>query len=198
MLPFELKAVLIGTEASLVDASARYTGTAIVTGPPPPVFRADGADGQALYLGFKVDGTPAPGARLSVYIAFDGPAAGEDARRRLLDDREESRLACPPPSDRCEPCGHRPVDRTDDDEDDRASSLDDEPLRHHSAVTVWEYWHGARAQWTSAEATDETRSFTLEQLETVYRALQDYDFKMKTGQIEPRLALDLLVAGLTR
>jgi hypothetical protein len=164
VLPFELKAVLIGTEASLVDASARYTGTAIVTGPPPPVFRADGADGQALYLGFKVDGTPAPGARLSVYIAFDGPAAGADARRRLLDDREESRLACPPPSDRCKPCGPPAADRTDaaEDDADRSSSLDDEPLRHHSAVTVWEFWHGARAQWTSAEALDQTRSFTLD------------------------------------
>lgn len=44
----------------------------------------------------------------------------------------------------------------------------------------------------------QTRSFTLEQLEAIYRALQDYDFKMKTGQIEPMLALDLLIAGLTR
>ncbi len=44
----------------------------------------------------------------------------------------------------------------------------------------------------------QTRSFTLAQLETIYRALQDYDLKMKTGQIEPRLALDLLIAGLTR
>ena len=37
-----------------------------------------------------------------------------------------------------------------------------EPLRHHSAVTVWEFWHGARAQWVPAEAIDETRSFTLD------------------------------------
>jgi DNA polymerase-3 subunit delta len=44
----------------------------------------------------------------------------------------------------------------------------------------------------------QTRSFSLEQLETIYRALQEYDFKMKTGQIEPNLALDLLIAGLTR
>ncbi len=44
----------------------------------------------------------------------------------------------------------------------------------------------------------QTRSFTLEGLETVYRALQDYDYKMKTGQIEPLLALDLLIAGLAR
>ncbi|HVU12832.1 MAG TPA: DNA polymerase III subunit delta [Phototrophicaceae bacterium] len=44
----------------------------------------------------------------------------------------------------------------------------------------------------------QTRAFSLEQLEKVYRTLQDYDFKMKTGQIEPLLALDLLIAGLTR
>ncbi|HEX6050238.1 MAG TPA: putative baseplate assembly protein [Gemmatimonadaceae bacterium] len=163
VLPFELKAILIGTEDSLVDASARYTGSAIVTGPPPTVFRADGPEGQALYLGFKVDGTPTADSRLSVYLAFVGPAAGADARRRLLDERKENELACPPPSDRCRPCGLPVADETgEDDEDDRTSSLDAGPLRHHSAVTVWEYWHGARGQWTAAEAVDETRSFTLD------------------------------------
>lgn len=44
----------------------------------------------------------------------------------------------------------------------------------------------------------QSRSFTLADLEKIYRSLQDYDFKMKTGQIEPRLALDLLIANLTR
>ena len=52
--------------------------------------------------------------------------------------------------------------------------------------------------YVAEKLAKQTRSFTLEQLETVYRALQDYDFKMKTGQVEPRLALDLLIAGLTR
>ncbi len=52
--------------------------------------------------------------------------------------------------------------------------------------------------YVAEKLAKQTRSFTLEQLETVYRALQDYDFRMKTGQIEPRLALDLLIAGLTR
>ncbi len=52
--------------------------------------------------------------------------------------------------------------------------------------------------YVAEKLAKQSRSFTLEGLETVYRALQDYDFKMKTGQIEPELALDLLIAGLTR
>jgi DNA polymerase-3 subunit delta len=59
-----------------------------------------------------------------------------------------------------------------------------------SAISVHPY--------VAEKLAKQSRSFTLDQLETVYRALQDYDFKMKTGQIEPRLALDLLIAGLTR
>ena len=52
--------------------------------------------------------------------------------------------------------------------------------------------------YVAEKLAKQTRSFSLEQLETIYRALQDYDFKMKTGQIKPFLALDLLIAGLTR
>ncbi|MFN8451012.1 MAG: DNA polymerase III subunit delta [Anaerolineae bacterium] len=52
--------------------------------------------------------------------------------------------------------------------------------------------------YVAEKLAKQSRSFTLDQLETIYRALQDYDFKMKTGQIEPELALDLLIAGLTR
>lgn len=44
----------------------------------------------------------------------------------------------------------------------------------------------------------QTRSFNLPQLERIYRALHDYDVKIKTGQIEAGLALDLLFAGLAR
>jgi DNA polymerase-3 subunit delta len=40
------------------------------------------------------------------------------------------------------------------------------------------------------------QSFTLAQLESIYRLLQDTDLKMKTGRIDPLLALDLLVAQL--
>jgi DNA polymerase-3 subunit delta len=44
----------------------------------------------------------------------------------------------------------------------------------------------------------QSRGFTSAQLERIYRALHDYDVKIKTGQIEPKLALDLLLAGLSR
>jgi DNA polymerase-3 subunit delta len=42
----------------------------------------------------------------------------------------------------------------------------------------------------------QSRAFSLNQLEQIYRSLQDYDLKMKTGKIKPDLALDLLIAGL--
>jgi DNA polymerase-3 subunit delta len=44
----------------------------------------------------------------------------------------------------------------------------------------------------------QSRSFSLLDLEGIYRALQDYDVKMKTGRIDPVLALDLLIAALSR
>jgi DNA polymerase III subunit delta len=43
----------------------------------------------------------------------------------------------------------------------------------------------------------QSRAFNVAQLEKIYRTLQEYDFKMKTGQMKPELALDLLLAGLT-
>jgi DNA polymerase-3 subunit delta len=57
---------------------------------------------------------------------------------------------------------------------------------------------GTTSKFVVDKTAEQSRSFTLEQLETIYRTLQDYDLKMKTGRIEPRLALDLLVAGLSR
>jgi DNA polymerase-3 subunit delta len=44
----------------------------------------------------------------------------------------------------------------------------------------------------------QSRAFSLTQLEKVYRALHEYDVKIKTGAMQPELALDLLVAGLGR
>jgi DNA polymerase-3 subunit delta len=38
--------------------------------------------------------------------------------------------------------------------------------------------------------------FTAAQLEKVYRHLSETDVEIKTGKIDPELALDLLVAGL--
>ena len=57
---------------------------------------------------------------------------------------------------------------------------------------------GTKSKFVADKAAEQSRSFTLEQLEDIYRALQDYDLKMKTGRIDPRLALDLLVAGLAQ
>jgi DNA polymerase-3 subunit delta len=50
--------------------------------------------------------------------------------------------------------------------------------------------------YPAQKAAQQSRAFTLEQLERIYRRLLDYDIQMKTGQIEPALALDLLIAGL--
>lgn len=52
--------------------------------------------------------------------------------------------------------------------------------------------------YVAKKLTQQARAFTLPQLEQVYRALLDNDIRMKTGRIEPNLALDLLVAGLAR
>jgi DNA polymerase-3 subunit delta len=52
--------------------------------------------------------------------------------------------------------------------------------------------------FVAKKMTQQARAFSLSQLEQVYRALLDNDIRMKTGRIEPKLALDLLVAGLAR
>ncbi|MBZ0298263.1 MAG: DNA polymerase III subunit delta [Anaerolineae bacterium] len=57
---------------------------------------------------------------------------------------------------------------------------------------------GTSSKFVADKAAEQSRSFTLEQLEDIYRTLQEYDLRMKTGRIEPQLALDLLVAGLSR
>lgn len=57
---------------------------------------------------------------------------------------------------------------------------------------------GTRSNFVADKAADQSRNFTLAQLEAIYRSLQDTDLKMKTGRIQPRLALDLIVAGLAR
>jgi DNA polymerase-3 subunit delta len=44
----------------------------------------------------------------------------------------------------------------------------------------------------------QSRAFDVAALERVYRALHDYDLKMKTGQMRPHLALDLFVASVSR
>ncbi|MBZ0280181.1 MAG: DNA polymerase III subunit delta [Anaerolineae bacterium] len=51
--------------------------------------------------------------------------------------------------------------------------------------------------FVAKKMAQQTRAFSLIQLERIYRALLDYDIRMKTGRIEPALALDLLVASLS-
>lgn len=55
-----------------------------------------------------------------------------------------------------------------------------------------------KSKFVADKAADQSRNFTLEQLEEIYRVLQDYDLRMKTGRIDPQLALDLVAAGLAR
>ena len=52
--------------------------------------------------------------------------------------------------------------------------------------------------WQAGKLATQSRSFTVAQLEQIYRRLQQYDLDMKTGRIKPHLALDLLVASLAQ
>jgi DNA polymerase-3 subunit delta len=52
--------------------------------------------------------------------------------------------------------------------------------------------------YPAEKVAKQSRGFELAQLEHIYRALHDYDLQIKTGRIEPELALDLLIAGLSR
>ena len=52
--------------------------------------------------------------------------------------------------------------------------------------------------YVAGKLAEQSRRFTLAQLEQIYRSLHDYDVKMKTGGIEPTLALDMLIMGLAR
>jgi len=42
----------------------------------------------------------------------------------------------------------------------------------------------------------QARNFSFEQLKSIYRKLLDYDIKMKTGVLEPKLGLDMLIVEL--
>lgn len=53
------------------------------------------------------------------------------------------------------------------------------------------------APFVAKNLAQQSRAFTLPQLEQIYHLLLEYDFKMKTGQLKPDLALDLLVSSLT-
>ena len=44
----------------------------------------------------------------------------------------------------------------------------------------------------------QARMFKLEDLKQIYQALHEMDFKMKTGQIQPEMALDVFIASVAR
>ena len=44
----------------------------------------------------------------------------------------------------------------------------------------------------------QSRNFSMEQLEAIYRKLLETDVAIKTGQMDPVLALDMLIAGLSK
>ncbi|MBE2182062.1 MAG: DNA polymerase III subunit delta [Anaerolineae bacterium] len=50
--------------------------------------------------------------------------------------------------------------------------------------------------YAAEKLSNQSRGFSIPQLEQVYRMLQDYDVRMKTGRIDAELALDLLIAAL--
>lgn len=50
--------------------------------------------------------------------------------------------------------------------------------------------------FVARKGLDQAARFSMSQLETIYRRLWETDLAIKTGQTEPGLALDLLVAGL--
>lgn len=52
------------------------------------------------------------------------------------------------------------------------------------------------APFVAQNLAKQSRAFSVAQLERIFKTLLDYDLKMKTGQMKPDLALDLLVAAL--
>lgn len=57
---------------------------------------------------------------------------------------------------------------------------------------------GIRSGWQAGKLARQARAFTVEELEHIFKRLQQYDVDMKTGKINPRLALDLLVSSLAK
>ncbi|MCS7070212.1 MAG: DNA polymerase III subunit delta [Anaerolinea sp.] len=57
---------------------------------------------------------------------------------------------------------------------------------------------GIRSDWQIEKIVRQCRPFDLPALERIYRRLHQYDVDMKTGKIDPELAVELLIAGLNR
>jgi DNA polymerase III subunit delta len=58
--------------------------------------------------------------------------------------------------------------------------------------------HGIKSSYTADKFSNQSRHFSLERLERVYRLLAEFDHDIKIGKLEPILALDMLVARLVR
>ncbi|MBC7872074.1 MAG: DNA polymerase III subunit delta [Chitinophagaceae bacterium] len=52
--------------------------------------------------------------------------------------------------------------------------------------------------YPAQKLAQQSRTFNVEQLERILRSLLDFDVKMKTGRIDPDLALDLFVASVSK
>ena len=74
------------------------------------------------------------------------------------------------------------------------SHLDDGGARDKSSVAKAVGAH----PYVAKKLLSQSRHFDYDQLAHIYTALQDYDVRIKTGEIQADLALDLLIAGLAR
>lgn len=72
--------------------------------------------------------------------------------------------------------------------------LDRGGARHAAAIVEAVGAH----RFAAAKLAAQARRFHIEQLDAILKRLQRYDQEMKTGRIEPRLALDLLVTSLAK
>lgn len=52
--------------------------------------------------------------------------------------------------------------------------------------------------YPASKIATQSRAFSVEDLEKIYTRIQRYDFEIKTGQIDVKLALELLVTSLSR
>lgn len=57
---------------------------------------------------------------------------------------------------------------------------------------------GLRSNYPAQKAAKQSRPFSLEDLEHIYRRLSEIDIDMKTGRIKPELALDLFITGIAQ
>jgi DNA polymerase-3 subunit delta len=53
-------------------------------------------------------------------------------------------------------------------------------------------------RFVAKKGQQQSQNFSMEQLETIYRELLETDLAIKTGQMDQVLALDMLIAGLSK